>query len=147
MYKTLLTISDANIGTVGVFESETTFRTGGAPFRTYDIQATPAPGQSMYDALVAVMETTDATNIVPMLTRLGFMSRFTDAELIGIEMARMSGDDVQRATLTVLKESWMAATEVDVTDPRTQQGVGLLVQAGLLTSERAALILAPVSAQ
>jgi hypothetical protein len=83
----------------------------------------------------------------PPLTRLGFMSRFTDAELVGIELARMNGDDVQRATLTVLKESWMAATEVDVTDPRTQMGVGLLVQAGLLSPERAAEILAPVSAQ
>lgn len=77
----------------------------------------------------------------PPLTRLGFMSRFTDAELVSIELARMSGDDVQRATLTVLKESWMAATEVDVTDSRTQQGVGLLVQVGLLTPERAAVIL------
>jgi len=141
MYKALLTIN-GDIGTVGVFASETDFRTGGAPVRTYDIQATPAPGESMYDALVAVMDTTDQTNIVPTLTRLGFMSRFTDAELVGIELARMNGDDTQRATLTVLKESWMAATEVDVTDPRTQQGVGLLVQAGLLTAERAALILA-----
>jgi hypothetical protein len=137
MYKNLLTINEDNIGTVGVFNSEIEFRTGGAPIRTYDIQATPTSGQSMYDALVAVMETTDQTNIVPTLTRLGFMSRFTDVELVGIEVARMTAPDVvQRATLTVLKESWMAATEVDVTDPRTQQGVGLLVQMGLLTEER-----------
>jgi hypothetical protein len=73
----------------------------------------------------------------PPLTRLGFMSRFTDAELVGIEVARQSAPEVEvRATLTVLKESWMAATEVDVTDPRTQQGVALLVQMGLLTEER-----------
>jgi hypothetical protein len=73
----------------------------------------------------------------PPLTRLGFMSRFTDAELVGIEVARQTAPDVQvRATLTVLKESWMAATEVDVTDPRTQHGVALLVQMGLLTEER-----------
>lgn len=78
----------------------------------------------------------------PPLTRLGFMSRFTDAELIGIELARMSGDELQAAILTVLKESWMAATEIDVTDPRTQQGVAMLVEAGLLTPERAAVILA-----
>ena len=78
----------------------------------------------------------------PPLTRLGFMSRFTDAELVGIEVARMTAPDVtQRAMLAVLKESWMAATEVDVGDPRTQQGVGMLVQAGLLTAERAAQIL------
>jgi hypothetical protein len=80
----------------------------------------------------------------PPLTRLGFMSRFTDAELVGIEVARQSASDVQvRATLTVLKESWMAATEVDVTDPRTQQGVGLLVQMGLLTENRMIEILIP----
>jgi hypothetical protein len=79
----------------------------------------------------------------PPLTRLGFMSRFTDAELVGIEVARMTAPDVtQRAMLAVLKESWMAATEVDVGDPRTQQGVGMLVQAGLLTAERASVILA-----
>jgi hypothetical protein len=79
----------------------------------------------------------------PPLTRLGFLSRFTDAELVGIELARQSAPDAtQRATLTVLKESWMAAGEVDVNDPRTQQGVGVLVQAGLLTAERAAVILA-----
>jgi hypothetical protein len=80
----------------------------------------------------------------PPLTRLGFMSRFTDAELVGIEVARQTAPDVQvRATLTVLKESWMAATEVDVTDPRTQQGVGLLVQLGLLTESRMVDILTP----
>jgi len=80
----------------------------------------------------------------PPLTRLGFMSRFTDAELVGIEVARQSAPEVEvRATLTVLKESWIAATEVDVTDPRTQQGVALLVQMGLLTESRMVDILTP----
>jgi hypothetical protein len=80
----------------------------------------------------------------PPLTRLGFMSRFTDAELVGIEVARQTAPEVEvRATLTVLKESWMAATEVDVTDPRTQQGVALLVQMGLLTESRMVDILTP----
>ncbi len=144
MYKTLLTINDANIGTVGVFDSDEDFRTGGAPLRTYDIQATPALGQSMYDALVAVMETTDDTNIVPTLSRLGFLSRFTDAELVGIEVARQTAPDVtQRATLAVLKESWLAANDIDVTDARTIQGVQVLVTAGLLTAARAAEILTP----
>jgi len=80
----------------------------------------------------------------PPLTRLGFMSRFTDAELVGIEVARQTAPEVEvRATLTVLKESWLAATEVDVTDPRTQQGVALLVQMGLLTESRMVDILTP----
>jgi hypothetical protein len=59
-------------------------------------------------------------------------------------VARQTAPEVEvRATLTVLKESWMAATEVDVTDPRTQQGVALLVQMGLLTESRMVDILTP----
>ncbi len=80
----------------------------------------------------------------PPLTRLGFLSRFTDAELVAIKLAEFNAPDpTQRAMLQVLKESWLAATEIDVTDPRTQQGVGMLVQAGLLTADRATAILSP----
>ena len=82
----------------------------------------------------------------PPLSRLGFLSRFTDQELVNIEVARQTAASVtDRATLTVLKESWMAANDIDVTDPRTIQGVGILVQAGLLTQARADEILAPVT--
>jgi len=80
----------------------------------------------------------------PPLSRLGFLSRFTDAELIGIEVARQTAPTVEvRATLTVLKESWLAANDIDVTDPRTIQGMGLLVQLGLLTEARMIEILEP----
>lgn len=80
------------------------------------------------------------------LTRLGFLSRFTVEELVGIEVARQTAPEVQqRATLAVLKESWLAANDVDVADPRTIDGVELLVTMGLLTAERAAVILAPVT--
>jgi hypothetical protein len=137
MYKNLLAINEDNIGTVGVFDSEADFRTGGAPIRTYDIVATPEDGQSMYDALVAVMEVTDETNIIPTLTRLQFMSRFTQDELIQIEYMRQYAETpLHRVQLSVLKETWMIAEFVDVTDPRTQQGMELLVQLGLLTEER-----------
>ena len=80
----------------------------------------------------------------PPLTRLGFLSRFTDEELVGIEVARQSAPTVEaRATLTVLKESWLAANDIDVNDPRTQQGVGILVTMGLLTEARKNQILTP----
>lgn len=80
----------------------------------------------------------------PPLTRLGFLSRFTDAELVAIKVAEFHAPDpTQRAMLQVLKESWLAATEIDVTDPRTQQGVMMLVGAGLLAENRVAAILAP----
>lgn len=78
----------------------------------------------------------------PPLSRLGFLSRFTDTELVGIEIARQSAPTVDmRATITVLKESWLAANDIDVTDLRTMQGIQLLVQFNLLTEERAAEIL------
>jgi hypothetical protein len=78
------------------------------------------------------------------LTRLGFLSRFEVAELVGIEVARQTASQVQqRATLAVLKESWMAANDIDVTDQRTIDGVTMLVTMSLLTAERAAVILAP----
>ena len=78
----------------------------------------------------------------PPLTRLGFLSRFTVDELVSIELARQSSPyATQRATLTVLKETWLAAENVDVNDPRTQQGVQMLVSVGLLTAERATEIL------
>jgi len=80
----------------------------------------------------------------PPLSRLGFLSRFTDNELIGIEIARQTAPTVEmRATLTVLKESWLAANDIDVTDSRTIQGVGLLVQMNLLTEARMLEILTP----
>ena len=80
----------------------------------------------------------------PPLSRLGFLSRFEVAELVGIEVARQTASQVQqRATLAVLKESWLAANDIDVTDQRTIDGVTLLVSMGLLTTERAAVILAP----
>jgi hypothetical protein len=78
------------------------------------------------------------------LTRLGFLSRFTVDELVGIEIARQTALEVQqRAVLAVLKESWLAANDIDVTDQRTIDGITLLVTMGLLTAERAAVILAP----
>jgi hypothetical protein len=72
------------------------------------------------------------------------LSRFEVAELVGIEVARQTASQVQqRATLAVLKESWMAANDIDVTDQRTIDGVTMLVTMSLLTAERAAVILAP----
>jgi hypothetical protein len=114
------------------------------PKKDYYTPIAPPPGPDYYYNGTAWVQYPPPPP--PPLTRLGFMSRFTDAELVGIEVARQTAPDIQvRATLTVLKESWMAATIVDVTDPRTQQGVQLLVQMGLLAEARVPEILAPVT--
>lgn len=79
----------------------------------------------------------------PPLTKIDFMKRFTDNELIGIEILRQTAPDVQvRATLTVLKESWMVANDINISDSKTIQGIQVLVSLGLLTQERAAEVLA-----
>lgn len=78
----------------------------------------------------------------PPLTKIDFMKRFTDNELIGIEILRQTATDIQiRATLTVLKESWMVANDINISDPKTIQGIQILVSLGLLTSQRATEIL------
>lgn len=77
------------------------------------------------------------------LTRLEFRWRYTLAEQIAIEVATAThADESVRATLRVLASSLSEATAIDVTDPRTQQGVGYHAALGLIAAERVAEILA-----
>jgi len=77
------------------------------------------------------------------LTRLEFRWRYTLAEQIAIEVAMAThADATVRATLRVLASSLSEATEIDVADPRTQQGVGYHAALGLIAAERVAEILA-----
>lgn len=73
---------------------------------------------------------------VRVVTSLAFMERLTQAERIAIRTAARESAEL---------EDWLdmlrAAQEVNLDDPRTVEGVGVLVAAGLLTSERAAEIL------
>jgi hypothetical protein len=85
-------------------------------------------------------------NVIPdpvRLTRLAFRWRYTLAEQVAIEVAMAThADDTVRATLRVLASSLSEATEIDVTDPRTQQGVQYHAAQGLIAAERVAEILA-----
>lgn len=72
------------------------------------------------------------------LSPLEFMERLTKAERIAIRRASRQNDD-----LADWLDMLLGAREVNVTDPRTVAGVQALVQAGLLTPERAAALLAP----
>lgn len=77
------------------------------------------------------------------LTRLEFRWRYTLAEQIAIELAEAGDADATvRATLRVLRQSLAEATEIDVTDPRTQQGVQYHASIGLIAPSRVAEILA-----
>jgi hypothetical protein len=70
------------------------------------------------------------------LTRLQFLQRFTFDELVAIETAAET-----TAGLRVLQRQQNAAEYIDVLDPSTVGGVQYLVSLGLLTVERAGVIL------
>lgn len=77
------------------------------------------------------------------LTRLEFRWRYTLAEQVAIEVAEREHVDVTvRATLAILRMSLAEATEIDVTDPRTVQGVQYHAAVGLIAPARVAEILA-----
>ena len=81
------------------------------------------------------------------MSRLAFQSRYTLAEQVGIEAAASGAAGTltaqQRATLRVLERALATATDIDLADPRTVQGVQLHAQMGLITPQRAAQILDP----
>lgn len=81
------------------------------------------------------------------MSRLAFQSRYTLAEQVLIEAAAaglVGGLTAeQRATLRVLERALATATDIDLADPRTVQGVQLHAQMGLITTQRAQQILNP----
>lgn len=70
------------------------------------------------------------------ISKLALRQRFTFNELVAIKTASASN-----AMVGVLLDNLSVATYIDLGLPATQQGIGLLVQLGLLTSDRATAIL------
>lgn len=74
------------------------------------------------------------------ITKLALRRRLTFPELIALTTAAMTN-----ATIAALKDNLTVANYVDLNRPDTIAGVGILVSAGLLTSDRATAILsAPI---
>lgn len=81
---------------------------------------------------------TDADRAIPQrLTRLQFLSRFTDEEMQAIVAAAESNAALKAALL-----KWQAAEGIVLTDPATVAGVQALEIAGLLAAGRAKEVLA-----
>lgn len=72
-----------------------------------------------------------------ILSKLEFQRRFTQAERIGIRAARAISPE-----LDDFMELLNSADNVDLTDPTLVAGMNILAQAGLITNERKAIILA-----
>lgn len=78
------------------------------------------------------------------ITRLAFLSRFTDAEAVAIDLASQ-GATVEAAYMRRYMQKVNAATFIDLANPDTRNGVIALEDAGLLAEARADEILnAPV---
>lgn len=74
------------------------------------------------------------------ITQLAFISRFTDAEAVGIDLASM-GATVQAASMRRYQAKVTAATYIDLDRVDTRNGVLALEAGGLLGSGRALAIL------
>lgn len=72
----------------------------------------------------------------PVVTRIAFASRLTDAEYVAI---------IGAAKSDVAVEAWLAkfnmVSQINLADPRTVAGVDLLVSKSLLTQARATAVL------
>lgn len=81
---------------------------------------------------------------VRILTRLGFRRRFTMAERIAFDNA----PDNQllpaeaRAAVRTMQNDLALAEEINLDDPDVVAGVGMLVQIGIISAQRAAEVLA-----
>ncbi len=78
------------------------------------------------------------------ITRLAFLSRFTDAEAIALDLASM-GATIEAATLRRYMSKVNAASFIDLSHTDTRNGVQALEAIGILDAGRALQILdAPV---
>ena len=77
---------------------------------------------------------------LPIITKIEFRFRLTDAEYVGILSAAKTDVEVQAWV-----ETFNMVTQVNLDDPRTATGLEMMVTKGLLTEERKTEILtAPV---
>lgn len=87
---------------------------------------------------VIVQQTT-----VPTMRPLAFQWRYTFEEQVAIDIAENTHQSATvRAQLRILRQSLEKADYVDVSDPRTRQGVELHAALGLIAPNRVAEILA-----
>ena len=78
--------------------------------------------------------------VEPIITKLAFRYRLTDAEYVGILSAAKT--DVEVAAWV---ETFNMVTQINLDDPRTKSGLDMMVSKNLLTAERETEILtAPV---
>lgn len=97
-----------------------------------------------HDVLQMTADEIAAARPLRRITQLAFLTRFTDAEAIGIDLASQ-GTTVQAAAMRRHQAKVSAASHIDLDRADTRAGVQALEAAGLLGAGRAAEILdAPI---
>lgn len=124
-------VIDTNTSTFLSFPSEPTQADIDREAETYALNARIAQLQNQ--PVQMIQPEASSTKI----SKLDYMSRFTDAELAAVyTMAK------QVVQVEIWLEKFKLATDVDLADPRTANGLLALEAAGLLAAGRAAEILA-----
>lgn len=128
------TFKDTETGQYWQFEDDVLVREGRffAPHdldTPLDVPLTLEPAQ--------LPEPQPAPPVYPQFTALQMLDLFTDAEQLAVVEATMSSPAVK-----LWYDRLIAATFVTYEDPRTEGGLQALVDAGLLTPERKAVIVA-----
>lgn len=111
------------------------------------ISASEAFAESAYPGAwrIAAVQPVEAAASQPRhVTRLAFLSRFTDAEAVSIDLASI-GSTVPAASMRRYMSKVNAATFIDLDRPDTRAGVQALEAGGVLAAGRALEILdAPI---
>jgi hypothetical protein len=90
--------------------------------------------------LVGPVPTPPPPPVLPMITKLAFRYRLTDAEYVGILAAAKTDVEVMAWV-----ETFNMVSQINLDDPRTASGLEMMVTKSLLTEERKTEILtAPV---
>lgn len=97
----------------------------------------PAPGD-VYENGGFVAPAPDPVQQRTIFTSLEFLDRFTSAEQLAVVAATM-----QSAPVKLWYDRLLAASYVDLSDPRTEEGVDALIAAGLIDPSRKAALLQP----
>lgn len=71
-------------------------------------------------------------------TSLEFLDRFTEDEQLAVVQATM-----QSAEVKLWYDRLLAASFIDLADPRTEAGIDALISAGLISADRKAALLQP----
>lgn len=116
-----------------------------------DVVPCPTPGWRYDGQTFTPPPTSPPAPVSRHITRLAFRQRFTQAELIAIEIACLDDPSApiqqrqQAAALRVMQRQVGEATYIDLDRPDTRAGVQQLEAAGLIGPGRAAQILdAPI---